>query len=453
MFQHWTNKKRLLLGLFFLLVVDLLWVGSSELTEFLFKNTDYNKPFFTTYVKTTIFTLYLSGFICRKSWRQRCHCSMVYQSQAELSKILSDPVYVPINDDDGYSSIDSSDNEAVGPRVDSLADRRVRFNDHMEVRVMSEADAEEANLARLPYELFLRAQEERARVRRKYSVPVICKLAVIFCGLWFLANFSYQEALLQTEAGVVNILSSLSGLFTLILAAIWSSGPADKFTLSKLFAVLFSAGGTVMICLSDMSLEPVPIGAIWSVVGSLAYALYLVTLKRKVPDEGKLDIPMFFGFVGLFNMLLLWPGLLILHFTQLETFILPTPLQWLLLVINGLIGTMLSELLWLWGCFLTSSLLATLALGLVSPLTMLFDIFIKKVTYSWMFYAGMVPVIFSFVAITVLSHYHNWDPVLIGFKKFTKCITRLLQSAKLREMDSDVTSQLLSSQPADFYSS
>ena len=31
----------------------------------------------------------------------------------------------------------------------------------------------------------------------------------------------------------------------------------------------------------------------------------------------------FFGFVGLFNMLLLWPGIIILHFTGVEPFQLP----------------------------------------------------------------------------------------------------------------------------------
>lgn len=50
-----------------------------------------------------------------------------------------------------------------------------------------------------------------------------------------------------------------------------------------------------MVCLSDAKLEKFPTGTIWALVGSLAYALYLVTLKRKVKDDQQLDIPMFFG--------------------------------------------------------------------------------------------------------------------------------------------------------------
>lgn len=54
------------------------------------------------------------------------------------------------------------------------------------------------------------------------------------------------------------------------------------------------------------------------------------------------------GFVGLFNLLLLWPGFLLLHYTGFEAFELPSQLVWTYIIINGLIGTVLSEFLWLW---------------------------------------------------------------------------------------------------------
>ncbi|KAJ8935456.1 hypothetical protein NQ314_012876 [Rhamnusium bicolor] len=62
---------------------------------------------------------------------------------------------------------------------------------------------------------------------------------------WFVANYTYQVALSETEAGMVNVLSSTSSLFTLILAAIFPSNQADKFTLSKLIAVFLSIIGIV----------------------------------------------------------------------------------------------------------------------------------------------------------------------------------------------------------------
>ena len=57
----------------------------------------------------------------------------------------------------------------------------------------------------------------------------------------------------------------------------------------------------------------------------------------------------FTGFVGLFDFLLLLPLVLIWDITDLEQFELPpNPNVWTLLLVNGFVGTVLSELLWLW---------------------------------------------------------------------------------------------------------
>jgi hypothetical protein len=86
------------------------------------------------------------------------------------------------------------------------------------------------------------------------------------------------------------------------------------------------------------------------------------------------------------------------------------------------------------GSFLTSSLLATLAISLTIPLSMLADVLMKGVTYSPTFYLGSLPMVFSFFAVTALSHYHNWDPILqccklTLFKKYARCSTEASPAA------------------------
>ncbi len=57
----------------------------------------------------------------------------------------------------------------------------------------------------------------------------------------------------------------------------------------------------------------------------------------------------FAGFVGLFSALLFWPVFFALHYSGLEKFTLPHDSQtWLYIIVNGLLGTVLAELLWLW---------------------------------------------------------------------------------------------------------
>ena len=121
---------------------------------------------------------------------------------------------------------------------------------------------------------------------------------------------------------------------------------------------------------------------------------------------------MFFGFVGLFSTILLWPGLLLLHATGQETFEMPNLQQWEFLVVNGVIGTVVSELLWLLGCFYTSSLIATLSIGLTIPLSIIADIIWKQKVYHAIFVIGAVPMFCSFFVIALLTHYQDWDPLL-----------------------------------------
>lgn len=40
--------------------------------QYIFKNTDFKKPFFTSYFKTAMFVVYLSGFILWRPWREQC---------------------------------------------------------------------------------------------------------------------------------------------------------------------------------------------------------------------------------------------------------------------------------------------------------------------------------------------------------------------------------------------
>ncbi|KAG7256040.1 hypothetical protein CRUP_015244, partial [Coryphaenoides rupestris] len=138
-------------------------------------------------------------------------------------------------------------------------------------------------------------------------------------------------------------------------------------------------------------------------------------------------------FVGLFNLLLLWPGFLVLHFTGFESFELPSQLVWTYILVNGLIGTVLSEFLWLWGCFLTSSLVGTLALSLTIPLSILADICMQKARFSWLFFMGAVPVFLSFFIATLLCHYNNWDPVMVGLRRLFAFICRKPRIHRLPE--------------------
>ncbi|XP_073419940.1 solute carrier family 35 member F5 isoform X6 [Dendrobates tinctorius] len=411
-------RRRLVLGILVLLLVDVIWVASSELTSYIFQ--EFNKPFFSTFAKTSMFVLYLLGFVIWRPWRYQCakrlrgkHTNLFADAEnyfpacaadGAVNHTLSDPLYVPVK------FHDLQNEKILAVNDDKSAKKpRVRFSNLMEVRQLPSSQALEAKLSRMLHPP-VRDSEAAMRTSGKLTICQVAKISFFFCFVWFLANYSYQEALSDTQVAIVNIISSTSGLFTLILASIFPSNSGDRFTLSKLLAVILSIGGVVLVSLSG---------------------------SGRSRDKDTI------GFVGLFNLLLLWPGFFLLHYTKFEAFEFPNKLVWIYLVINGLVGTVLSEFLWLWGCFLTSSLVGTLALSLTIPLSIIADICMQKVSFSWVFFAGALPVFISFFIVTLLCHYNNWDPVMVAVRRIFAILCRKHRTLRTSE-DEEQSESLIS---------
>lgn len=395
-----------------------------------------DRPFFATYFETSLFMLYLVGFIFWRPWRRQClDCfnkpkslpfSLSESSDDEdapdippTEPLLSDPLYVPVK-------FEESDKEDFMETELHDSQGHVRFSNLMEVRHLADCQADEAMLARMSYQA-TQAAKEAIIESYKLTVSDVAKISFMFCMVWFVANFSYHKAMTDENPVMVTTAISTSSLFTLLLGGIFPSTSGDKFTLTKLVSVLACIAGVFLVVFSkDPELGDFQLSIIWGMSSSIFYAIYLVMLRRKVDNEDKLDIPMFFGFVGLFNFILIWPGIFVLHYSSYETFEFPSWKVWVYLVMNGLFGTVLSEVLWLWGCFLTSSLIGTLSLSLTIPLTVLVEIFYSdNAAYNLLFFLGSAPVVISFVIVIFLHCYDDWDPVWVGFSLLLRLLRHL----------------------------
>ncbi|XP_037042736.1 solute carrier family 35 member F5 isoform X2 [Bradysia coprophila] len=405
-----TNKThRLLLGVFLLLLVDVIWVGSSELTKFLYENESFDKPFFCTYFKTSMFTFYLVVLGLIAPWKESCgqnannNYTLMDQNLEDDSFFasangLSDSTFVPIKTE-----------TISGTESDESSIRSVRFSKLAEVREMSPHEAGEALMSRLSYSASI-------RVRRQKTNHKTARTALMFCVLWFIANYLFQLALEPNETAIVTLLSSTSSFFVLILAAAFPSSGGDKLTLSKCCIVLISFAGVITVTISDIDGTDVTKGIVLALLSAFFYAAYLVLVKHKSDTEEKIDIPLFFGFVGLWNLLLMWPVFFVLNFTQIETFELPNKRQFVVLFLNGFVGTVLSEAIWLWACFLTSSLTATIAVTLQIPLAILADVIFKDKEFPLLFYMGSLPMCLSLILVAILVKNEDSDPLLRFFK-------------------------------------
>lgn len=99
--------------------------------------------------------------------------------------------------------------------------------------------------------------------------------------------------------------------------------------------------GVILVSLSDSSMKQATglapdafgqqldssraiLGDILALVSALFYAMYVILLKVRIKSESRIDMQLFFGFVGLFNILSCWPIGFVLHFTGVEVFEWPS---------------------------------------------------------------------------------------------------------------------------------
>jgi solute carrier family 35 protein F5 len=61
-----------------------------------------------------------------------------------------------------------------------------------------------------------------------------------------------------------------------------------------------------------------------ALLSALFYAVYVILLKVRIRSESRIDMQLFFGFVGLFNIIGCWPIGVLLHLTGVEKFELPS---------------------------------------------------------------------------------------------------------------------------------
>lgn len=83
------------------------------------------------------------------------------------------------------------------------------------------------------------------------------------------------------------------------------------------------SSGSAGAIVASFSRAPIT-GDILALLSALFYALYVTLLKVRVRVESRVDMQLFFGFVGLFNIVACLPIGVILHFARVERFELPT---------------------------------------------------------------------------------------------------------------------------------
>ena len=237
-------------------------------------------------------------------------------------------------------------------------------------------------------------------------------LSLEFCVLWFFANYAVASCLQYTTVASSTILTSTSGVFTLIVGTIFH---VEKFTYLKLVGVLASLAGIILVSTIDLSGETndddhrgdfpvktsreIAIGDALAFLSALLYSIYSVLMKKRVSDERRVSIPLFFGLVGTINVLLLWPGFFLVHFAGIEKFQFPSTSRVSVIVLCNAISSLISDLAWAYAVLLTSPIVVTVGLSISIPLSLVGQILLNRQTASVWYWIGALIVVFSFILV------------------------------------------------------
>lgn len=309
------------LGITLLLVTVFLWTLSNFLASYIFSNHTYDKPFFVVYINTSVFAVSLVPMLARfvqlegvEGVRREARGLLVWR---------------------GGSSSSQAEARDAGSK-ERGAGGRIPDEEHHGLLARSESEDDlleegEGGSSSETFEVDDSLEGHGGGVGEKLSLRETAVLSLEFCMLWFCANYFASACLEYTSVGSVTILTSTSSVWTLVFCAVMG---VDTFTLRKLVGVLASLAGVVLISTVDLSgasdedrgsfphksQTSIAIGDGMAFFSAIVYGLYVTVMKRRVGDEDRVNMQLFFGLVGLFNLLLLWPGFFVLHWTQIEPF-------------------------------------------------------------------------------------------------------------------------------------
>eukprot|EP00658_Telonema_sp_P-2_P085593 TRINITY_DN9790_c0_g2_i3.p1 TRINITY_DN9790_c0_g2~~TRINITY_DN9790_c0_g2_i3.p1 ORF type:complete len:382 (+),score=61.80 TRINITY_DN9790_c0_g2_i3:233-1378(+) len=258
----------------------------------------------------------------------------------------------------------------------------------------------------LPYGLY-RWQHTAPHLRKNMFQLVV--ESVQFGSVWFVANALFNLGLKYTSVASSSVMSSISSGF--VLFASWLLLD-EVVTWRKLAACALCSTGIIVVSLCDKrqasntaSSQPL-LGDVFTLVGAGCYGLYSVLLKRQAssPTDEE-NLPLFFGLIGALTSVGVIPLLFLAHLFGLERFEESANFSSrhvvLLLSLNALFGTVVSDLVWAHSVRLLGAVVPAVGLGLTIPTSILAQVALGQAAFSVWYVIGAAVTLSGFILVAL----------------------------------------------------
>jgi len=292
--------------------------------------------------------------------------------------------------------------------------KRLR-DEHKSLKAMKEGDADDARLlgegGAEPPDGGGEADAAGADVAAPYTRMETARAALAICPIWFSAQYMFNLSLSKTSVTANTILSSLATLFTFLLSV---AVLRERFTLRKLLGVGLCILGTALVTVRDSDSEAggsrdTGVGDLLCLASALFYGVYTVSIRKLLPDDNRISTALFFGYVGLFNAVLLFPLVLAMQewggvdLAQLPVHALR------LTFLKGLFDNVLSDYLWARAVLLVGPTVASAGMTIQVPMAIVVEIALGKAAWLHSFFSatmmisGGAVIIFGFLIVSTQS--------------------------------------------------
>mmetsp|Transcript_125936 Transcript_125936/g.352626 ORF Transcript_125936/g.352626 Transcript_125936/m.352626 type:complete len:357 (-) Transcript_125936:176-1246(-) len=201
---------------------------------------------------------------------------------------------------------------------------------------------------------------------------------------WFLCQWTFNLSLAQTALSTNTLLSSSSVVWAYVVGLVFARSRPSLLGVVCVASAL--AGVTLAVLGGSRSTDPrapkdTLVGEATALGSAIAYGFFSNGLAAHVRPQ---DMSAVWGYMGLLSIALGSVLMALGHLTGLEPFEVPSRKAVGIMLLNGFLGTSISDYVWARGLLLTSPLVATVALNMSIPVSFFVDaVVLRQHAFSW----------------------------------------------------------------------